>query len=123
MNDEIALRPYVIVVGHGRSGTNMVLDLFDCHRGTLCRNEPNELHGSAFTGLGDAMFGDPIPSDFADRWHAAVMQSMGSNGARDRFGTDKNWLRGPLRARAGQAVMSKARLRAHLLLNLGSGFT
>jgi hypothetical protein len=110
-----SLPPHVLVVGHGRSGTNMVLDLFDCHRMTFCRNEPNELHGSAFTGLGDAMFGDPEPPDFAARWQQAVQQSIRSNGARDRFGTDKDYFRSDLRARLGQAVMARARLRARLL--------
>ena len=110
-----SLPPHVLVVGHGRSGTNMVLDLFDCHRMTFCRNEPNELHGAAFTGLGDAMFGDPEPSDFAARWQQAVAQSIRSNGARDRFGTDKDYFRSDLHARLGQAVMSRARLRARLL--------
>lgn len=109
------LPPHVLVVGHGRSGTNMVLDLFDCHRMTFCRNEPNELTGSAFTGLGDPMFGDPAPSDFATRWHDAVARTIRASGARDRFGTDKDYFRSDLRARLGQAVMSRTRLRVRLL--------
>lgn len=117
MNDCPApsLSPHVLVVGHGRSGTNMVLDLFDCHRMTFCRNEPNELHGSAFTGLGDPMFGDPAPADFTARWHDAVARTIRANGARDRFGTDKAYFRSVLRARLGQAVMSRGRIRAQLL--------
>ena len=91
MNDPSlpALPPHVLVVGHGRSGTNMVLDLLDCHRMSFCRNEPNELHGTAFTGLGDAMFGDPVPEDFAARWQRAVIRTARSNGARDRFDTGR----------------------------------
>jgi hypothetical protein len=116
MNDAAAvLPPHVLVVGHGRSGTNMVLDLLDCHRATFCRNEPNELHGSAFTGLGDAMFGDPEPDEFAARWQKAVTTSARSDGARDRFGPGKDYFRSPLRAQMGQAVMSRGRLRARLL--------
>ncbi len=117
MNDQSKspLPPHVIIAGHGRSGTNMVLDLFDCHRMSFCRNEPNELHGTGFTGLGDAMFGDPVPADFAARWRQAVATTIRSNGARDRFGLDKDYFRSPLVARAGQAVMSRARLRELLL--------
>lgn len=106
------LQKHVFIVGHGRSGTNMVLDLFDCHRNTFCRNEPNELRGTAFAGLGDPMFATPDPALFEIAWRKAVAQTIRSSGARDRFATDKDFFRSELRARLGQWVMARGRLRA-----------
>lgn len=113
------LQKHVIVAGHGRSGTNLVLDLFDCHRNTFCRNEPNELAGTGFAGLGDTFFSDTgfaaQAPDFQTRWQEAIHQTIRSCGARDRFGVDKAYFRSPLRARVGQQIMSRTRLRARFL--------
>lgn len=102
---------HVLVVGHGRSGTNMVLDLFDCHPNTFCRNEPNELVGSAFRALGDPMFQNPVPDDFLARWQAALAHTVKCNGDRDRFGTDKIYFRSEIRAKIGQKIQSRRRVR------------
>ena len=89
----------------------MVLDLLDLHPETWCRNEPNELHGSAFDGLGDPMFGGG-PADFAARWRVAVSLAAQSQGARDRFTTTKSCFRGPNRARIGQGAVARGKLRS-----------
>lgn len=113
------LQKHVTIVGHGRSGTNLALDLFDCHRNTFCRNEPNELAGTGFDALGDAFFAQPEVPDFPARWQAAVTKTIRSCGVRDRFGPDKIYFRSSLRTRIGQEVMSRATLRAPLLFGSG----
>lgn len=113
------LQKHIVIVGHGRSGTNLALDLFDCHRNTFCRNEPNELAGGGFDGLGDPFFAQGAAPDFPARWQAAVTGAIRCNGARDRFGLDKAYFRAPLRTRIGQEIMSRASLRALLLPKSG----
>ncbi|MGC3940443.1 hypothetical protein ACOTTU_21795 [Roseobacter sp. EG26] len=93
----------------------MVLDLFDYHRNTFCRNEPNELVGTAFTGLGDNMFPEPRAGDFDARWRQAIAHTIRANGARDRFGTEKDYFRAPWRAHLGQSLMSRQKFRARVL--------
>ena len=93
---EHALSKYILIAGHGRSGTNLALDLLDCHRSTFCRNEPNEVIGSSFTQLGDSMFPHDTPDDFDDQWHRAVTTAKRSSGARDRFGIQKDYFRSPV---------------------------
>ena len=43
---EIKMKNYAVIVGHGRSGTNWLLGLFDLSEKTYCRNEPHELLNS-----------------------------------------------------------------------------
>ncbi|MEL4895851.1 sulfotransferase [Crocosphaera sp. Alani8] len=38
--------PYVLIVGHGRSGTNWLLDILDASEKTHCRNEPDAVSNS-----------------------------------------------------------------------------
>ena len=44
-------RDYVVINGQGRSGTNWLLELLDASPRTHCRNEPNELEGTALYPL------------------------------------------------------------------------
>lgn len=115
---KLELPRHLIIAGHGRSGTNMVLDLFDCHRETFCRNEANKLVGTAFTGLGDGMFMSPHSDDFAVHWRDAIATTARTSGSRDRFVLEKSYFRSPLRARIGQGFMSRAKLRACILPRL-----
>lgn len=105
------VRDYVVVVGHGRSGTNLALDLFDCDLTTHCRNEVNELVGTSFTGLGDNMFLGDRPVDFIPKWVAAVEQAGRSNGVRDRFVIHKSHFRSRVRAKLGQTLVARTSLR------------
>lgn len=113
------LQKHILVVGHGRSGTNMVLDLLDCHPDTFCRNEPNELVGTAFTDLGDAMFPEPDRAGFEANWRRSIARTIRASGARDRFVTDKDYFRSDWRARIGQSLMSRGKIRACLLPRSG----
>lgn len=111
----IELQKHVIIVGHGRSGTNMVLDIFDCHRNTFCRNEPNELVGSAFTDLGSSMFLELEPDAFNENWHKAITETIRASGVRDRFPSDKDYFHSVVHARIGQSLMSRSKIRACIL--------
>lgn len=115
----LPLSDHLLIVGHGRSGTNMVLDLFDHQPNTLCRNEPNELHGTAFTGLGEPMFGTNAPEDFEMRWRDAVAATARRQGDRDRFSCDKTYFRDGWRRWLGHLVMSRRSLRRPFLPRVG----
>jgi hypothetical protein len=80
-----AKNPYVLVIGHGRSGTNLTLDLLDCHPATFCRNEPNEIPGSAMSGLPGGLRGQGIGEGFIGDWRRALVASSARHGFRDRF--------------------------------------
>lgn len=110
---------HVIVTGHGRSGSNMLLDILDCNPVTFCRNEPNKLLGSRLAALGSGFFEDPAGATsaaFLDGLEAARR----CNGNRDRFlDIDKRYHRHPLLARLGNAAMKRTRIR-NVLLKLRS---
>lgn len=64
--------PYALVIGHGRSGTNLALDLLDCHPDTVCRSELNRSPDGSFAGLPGDFLGAALPDDFIERWHRAL---------------------------------------------------
>lgn len=81
---EGAANPYVVIGGFGRSGSNLVLNIFDVHEMTHCRNEPNDLARAAMTGL-TAFFHDDLPADFAAAWPRAIATVASSVGDRDNL--------------------------------------
>lgn len=90
--------PYIVICGHGRSGSNRMLQAFDAHERTLCRNEPNGHVGSPFKALPQDLFPEDLGPDFPDRLAEAVRVGAISHGDRDYFDDDhKAYLRkGPL---------------------------
>jgi len=76
---------YVLIIGHGRSGTNLALDLLDCHPATLCRNEPNEIPGAAMSSLAGELVRAESGDRFLGNWREAVAAAAGRHGSRDRF--------------------------------------
>lgn len=81
---------YVIITGHGRSGSNRLLDAYDLHPDTLCRNEANRLKTGVLSQFGSGFFENDLPSaalsnDFAYLWHNAIEQASMRFGARDRY--------------------------------------
>lgn len=76
---------YIVIAGHGRSGTNLALDMVNLHPLTNCRNEPNELAGAALSRLPDGYLPNDLPGDFVARWHEALRIAGQSKGGRDRF--------------------------------------
>lgn len=60
------MQNYALIVGHGRSGTNWLLDILDASPLTHCRNEPNEVHDSPCHQLAPLWQGDQAPDQMAD---------------------------------------------------------
>jgi hypothetical protein len=71
---------YAIIAGQGRSGTNWLHEILDYSPRTHCRNEPNELTGSAFSAL---PCGWPVGLDLEGVWDETVRRSTHSLGERD----------------------------------------
>ena len=111
---------YVIIAGHGRSGSNRLLDAFDCHPGTLCRNEPNEALGSAFKDLPEGFYEDENgDEDFLTAWRRAIAGARLEISDRDRLRVEaKCYARPALRRAFARQVLARRRVRqsaAHLL--------
>ena len=104
---------YVMIVGQGRSGTNWLLDLFDLHSSTFCRNEPDHTPGSPLEEL--RVFGtvcaDP-GGELAAKWDAAVNWTGVRMGERDPQITARKDFIFPISQRLGGAwFLSHHRLR------------
>ena len=103
---------YVLIAGHGRSGTNWLLDLLDLSPRTHCRSEANALEGSA---LAKVPRGWVSGVDIAGTWDEAVLATSRSFGARDRLpATRKDHLRGFAQQLGPVRVMQSARSRRAL---------
>jgi len=76
---------YALVSGHGRSGTNWLLELFDLSPQTFCRNEPSGIEGSPLKDLDyDRWVERKDQTGLIDGWDDAVRWTAGHMGERDR---------------------------------------
>jgi len=106
---------YVLIIGHGRSGTNLALDLLDCHPATFCRNEPNEIPGSAMSALAGDLVRADVGDRFLDDWREAAALSSVRRGSRDRFHrTYKQYYSTKLHAILAEKLQGRGRLRKYL---------
>ncbi len=102
---------YLVIAGHGRSGSNRLLDAFDCHPAVFCRNEPNKPSGSPFLKLPDGFFPSQR-ADFADLWKPTIDQAARQISVRDRLrGVGKDFVRSPIRRAYARHVFLRARPR------------
>lgn len=99
---------HVVIAGTGRSGSNRMLDIFDVHEWTNCRNEPNvvdtPMRALLITKAAD------LPADASTRWARLVEEAKTHKSAFDRM-THENkafatlftpvlfWIMGKTRAR------------------------
>src|SRR3712207_4350983 len=74
---------YVLIVGHGRSGTNWLLDILDNSPRTHCRNEPNEIAASPLAKLPSPYVPGQDLAPMARDWDAAVRWTATHMGERD----------------------------------------
>lgn len=74
---------HVIVTGHGRSGTNLVLDLLDTSPHTICRNEANEIRDACLNQLEPGFF--PPETQDSDVFWTLLNKSIYYRSNRDRF--------------------------------------
>jgi hypothetical protein len=76
---------YVLIAGHGRSGTNWLLEILDQSRQTHCRNEPNECAGSALAALPQGWVSCPDRNArLESEWDEAIARTSRSFGIRDQ---------------------------------------
>ncbi len=75
--------PYVLVVGHGRSGTNWLLDILDASSVTHCRNEPNEVRDSALECVNSLWYSKQALDEVALFWDQRVSLAKISRSERD----------------------------------------
>lgn len=76
---------YCIIAGHGRSGTNWLLELLDLSSQTFCRNEPYGSETSPLRELDEDRFVNRTDQTALDRrWDDAVLWTANHMGERDR---------------------------------------
>lgn len=110
----------VLILGHGRSGTNWLLSLLDRSPRTHCRDEPNEIVDGAMRRLPDPTV--VRESDFESLQQCfddVLTQVARSMGERDQRGTPpKVFLREPLRRLGVPDMLKHRRVRRVLALGL-----
>lgn len=95
----------------GRSGTNLLLDILDCHPDTHCRNEPNLLDNPLGRLFPDGGHYDRRAIDDAEL-DAALHETCMSHGSYDRLNrTDKSYIPSEGLARIGLAVLRKQKVK------------
>lgn len=113
------MQKYALISGHGRSGTNWLLDIFDSSPETFCRNEPNEVHDSLCSQLSPLWYVTATTPDMDCHWDK-ISAWMGSHmGERDhRLVTPKDYVH-PLAQKSGIAYFpARPKIRAALRLVL-----
>jgi hypothetical protein len=117
------VRPdYVLIVGHGRSGTNWLIQQFDLSPETFCRSEPDTLGGSRFEPLiADRAVVRADQELLARGWDEAVHWARSRMGSADRvIRVRKPFLYEAARRLGGYRVVSRPRYRKLLRLALPS---
>lgn len=110
------MQQYMLIVGHGRSGTNWLLDILDASPDTFCRNEPNEVHQSqcqthlkTLWHVGDEM------SDMEAHWDEIAAWMSSHMGERDHRLTNPKSYIYPLSQQLGVAYFpARPKIRALL---------
>lgn len=74
-----------MIVGHGRSGTNWLLDVLDASPLTHVRNEPNEIDGAPLTSLESPWVRRGAQPDLEARWDSAARWAAERIGNRDHY--------------------------------------
>lgn len=82
---------YILITGHGRSGTNWLLDIFDASPSTHCRNEPNEVLGSSLEYVRELWKSPRSADKVTALWETKVSIARISSSERDhRIEAPKN---------------------------------
>jgi hypothetical protein len=111
-------RPYLLILGHGKSGSKRLLRLFDVSEWTHCRCEPNELPRSPFRRLWSAHVGGARQeAELEACWDDAVSWASARMGGRDSLPSPRKAFFGGLGYRVGIDRLFKYR-RARSLVGL-----
>ena len=73
----------VLIVGHGRSGTNWLLEMLDLSSRTHCRNEPNVIRDSPLTAIHAELIDPSNDAELDEHWDSAVAWAAERQGERD----------------------------------------
>ncbi len=103
-------RPYALIAGQGRSGTNWLLDILNQSPKTHCRNEPNECAGSALSELTSGAVPSPeLEAELESKWDEAIVRTSQSFGKYDHpTKVHKDHFSGPLQ-RMGLARVARSK--------------
>lgn len=103
---------YIMISGHGRSGTNWLLEVLNLSSHTYCRNEPNELNGSLLNGLGSEWIIENNGAALNETWDRAISKTEVSVGVRDqKIDRDKEFLRAFPKSIGIYRMINSSRLR------------
>jgi hypothetical protein len=97
-------------MGSGRSGSNRILDIFDCSQQTICRNEVNGDIKGHFGNLPGARFSDEMTSELVQKIKIATARAATRRSKRDRFDRPKKIFFNPS-ARIWIKIASSTKLR------------
>lgn len=111
-----------IILGHGRSGTNWLLRIFDKSLTTFCANERNELSRSIMSQLPDPSIDYGQFKGLEDDWREILQDTKSRFGERDPVGASKSYLDAGAMGIIAKLVRGKKRLR-HTLAFLNPSFT
>ena len=75
----------VLIIGHGRSGTNWLQDILDCSTVTHCRTEPNEHEGNPLMDVPGAWVAGEGAAALETGWDRAVAWTASRVGDRDHL--------------------------------------
>lgn len=115
------MQHYALIVGHGRSGTNWLLDIFDASPFTFCRNEPNEVTKSPCQKLKSIWQVEETMEDMDRSWDSIAALMGQRMGERDHRIENPKVFVHPLSQRLGvTSLPARPRVRAALRVILPS---
>lgn len=100
-----------LIVGHGGSGTNWLLEIFDQSRSTFCANERNRIAQSLMSELPDPEIDCGQYAGVEDIWDWVADGTKHRFGERDPVSQSKDFLYCGLRGKLLYLIRSKRRLR------------
>ena len=101
-----------LIAGHGRSGTNWLLDILDISSTTFCANERNEISQSLMSELPDPSINYGQYAGLEGVWDWVVNETKQRFGERDPVSQSKDFLYSGLRGKLLYLIRKKRRLRA-----------
>jgi len=103
---------YLILTGHGRSGTNWLLRVLDRSAETFCRSEVNEIEASPFASLPCPVARSTSEVPSAEAWSSAVEWASERFGERDQpIGVSKKYFHRISNAFGLYRLLRRRRLR------------
>ncbi|MGB0563223.1 MAG: sulfotransferase [Spirulinaceae cyanobacterium] len=100
------MQNYALIIGHGRSGTNWLMDIFDASPLTFCRSEPNEVKDSPFGAIAPLWKVGETQPDLDEQWDDLATWMASHIGERDHHFTHPKTYIHPWAQKLGIAYLS-----------------